>query len=134
MIDGFRFGDNTVVSSQGYIFIFKCLVTLFKKFQTVVKLSCSSLTDSVGKYSVPRMLQFYKGLLSFILILFLSLSVDSLDPEKLIQCPYDKNHQIRACRFPYHLIKCRKVRYYFHNMPCNAVLNSFKRPDFITIK
>ncbi|XP_047575771.1 gametocyte-specific factor 1-like [Lutra lutra] len=34
--------------------------------------------------------------------------VDSLDPEKLLQCPYDKNHQIRACRFPYHLIKCRK--------------------------
>uniref|UniRef100_A0A2K5RN38 Gametocyte specific factor 1 n=1 Tax=Cebus imitator TaxID=2715852 RepID=A0A2K5RN38_CEBIM len=33
---------------------------------------------------------------------------DSLDPEKLLQCPYDKNHQIRACRFPYHLIKCRK--------------------------
>nr|KAF6452481.1 gametocyte specific factor 1 [Molossus molossus] len=35
--------------------------------------------------------------------------IDSLDPEKLLQCPYDKNHQIRACRFPYHLIKCRKV-------------------------
>lgn len=34
--------------------------------------------------------------------------VDSLDPEKLMQCPYDKNHQIRACRFPYHLVKCRK--------------------------
>eukprot|EP00073_Rattus_norvegicus_P026041 XP_006242465.1 PREDICTED: gametocyte-specific factor 1 isoform X1 [Rattus norvegicus] len=34
--------------------------------------------------------------------------IDSLDPEKLLQCPYDKNHQIRACRFPYHLIKCRK--------------------------
>uniref|UniRef100_A0A8D0H1G1 Gametocyte specific factor 1 n=1 Tax=Sphenodon punctatus TaxID=8508 RepID=A0A8D0H1G1_SPHPU len=33
---------------------------------------------------------------------------DSMDPEKLIPCPYDKNHQIRACRFPYHLIKCRK--------------------------
>uniref|UniRef100_F6T651 Gametocyte specific factor 1 n=1 Tax=Ornithorhynchus anatinus TaxID=9258 RepID=F6T651_ORNAN len=33
---------------------------------------------------------------------------DSLDPEKLVQCPYDKSHQIRACRFPYHLIKCRK--------------------------
>nr|XP_014350970.1 PREDICTED: gametocyte-specific factor 1 isoform X1 [Latimeria chalumnae] len=32
----------------------------------------------------------------------------STDPEKLIQCPYDKNHQIRACRFPYHLIKCGK--------------------------
>uniref|UniRef100_A0A3B5B8D1 Gametocyte-specific factor 1-like n=1 Tax=Stegastes partitus TaxID=144197 RepID=A0A3B5B8D1_9TELE len=30
------------------------------------------------------------------------------DPDKLQQCPYDKNHQIRACRFPYHLIKCRK--------------------------
>ncbi|XP_041860667.1 gametocyte-specific factor 1 [Melanotaenia boesemani] len=30
------------------------------------------------------------------------------DPEKLVQCPFDKNHQIRACRFPYHLIKCRK--------------------------
>ncbi|XP_014433088.1 gametocyte-specific factor 1-like [Pelodiscus sinensis] len=34
--------------------------------------------------------------------------VDALDPEKLIQCPYDNYHQIRACRFPYHLIKCRK--------------------------
>ncbi|KAK1341081.1 hypothetical protein QTO34_017483, partial [Cnephaeus nilssonii] len=39
---------------------------------------------------------------------FLSISVDSLDPEKLLPCPYDRNHQIRACRFPYHLIKCRK--------------------------
>ncbi|KAM4610623.1 gametocyte-specific factor 1-like [Polymixia lowei] len=29
-------------------------------------------------------------------------------PDKLLQCPFDKNHQIRACRFPYHLIKCRK--------------------------
>uniref|UniRef100_A0A8C2UBQ2 Gametocyte specific factor 1 n=1 Tax=Coturnix japonica TaxID=93934 RepID=A0A8C2UBQ2_COTJA len=26
----------------------------------------------------------------------------------LIQCPYDKQHQIRACRFPYHLVKCRR--------------------------
>ncbi|XP_029450995.1 gametocyte-specific factor 1-like [Rhinatrema bivittatum] len=34
--------------------------------------------------------------------------VDALDPEALIQCPYDTNHQIRACRFPYHLVKCRK--------------------------
>uniref|UniRef100_A0A1A7XP14 Gametocyte specific factor 1 n=1 Tax=Iconisemion striatum TaxID=60296 RepID=A0A1A7XP14_9TELE len=33
---------------------------------------------------------------------------DSWDPERLVQCPYDKNHQIRVCRFPYHLIKCRK--------------------------
>ncbi|KAG8452632.1 hypothetical protein GDO86_004426 [Hymenochirus boettgeri] len=30
------------------------------------------------------------------------------DPERLLQCPYDVNHQIRAFRFPYHLIKCRK--------------------------
>ncbi|KAM4702059.1 gametocyte-specific factor 1-like [Discoglossus pictus] len=30
------------------------------------------------------------------------------DPERPLQCPYDANHQIRACRFPYHLIKCRK--------------------------
>ncbi|XP_020634523.2 gametocyte-specific factor 1 [Pogona vitticeps] len=33
---------------------------------------------------------------------------DALDPDKPMQCPYDKNHQIRACRFPYHLVKCRK--------------------------
>ncbi|KAK7884919.1 hypothetical protein WMY93_028042 [Mugilogobius chulae] len=32
----------------------------------------------------------------------------NVDPDRLLQCPYDKNHQIRACRFPYHLIKCRK--------------------------
>ncbi|GAA6216624.1 gametocyte-specific factor 1-like [Lates japonicus] len=30
------------------------------------------------------------------------------DPDKLLQCPFDKNHQIRSCRFPYHLIKCKK--------------------------
>lgn len=35
---------------------------------------------------------------------------DLRDPERLVQCPYDKHHQIRACRFPYHLVKCRKVR------------------------
>ncbi|XP_056418758.1 gametocyte-specific factor 1-like [Hyla sarda] len=29
-------------------------------------------------------------------------------PDRLLQCPYDSNHQIRACRYPYHLIKCRK--------------------------
>ncbi|XP_053704995.1 gametocyte-specific factor 1 [Synchiropus splendidus] len=32
----------------------------------------------------------------------------NLDPERLLLCPYDPNHLIRACRFPYHLIKCRK--------------------------
>uniref|UniRef100_A0AAY5EKX7 CHHC U11-48K-type domain-containing protein n=1 Tax=Electrophorus electricus TaxID=8005 RepID=A0AAY5EKX7_ELEEL len=35
-------------------------------------------------------------------------SDDPSDPNKLLQCPYDKNHQIRACRFPFHLLKCRK--------------------------
>ncbi|NXP50668.1 GTSF1 factor, partial [Heliornis fulica] len=33
---------------------------------------------------------------------------DALDPERLIQCPYNKYHQIRACRLPYHLVKCKK--------------------------
>ncbi|XP_038165347.1 gametocyte-specific factor 1 isoform X1 [Cyprinodon tularosa] len=33
---------------------------------------------------------------------------DNLDPDRLLQCPFDTNHQIRSCRFPYHLIKCRK--------------------------
>ncbi|KAG2468141.1 PFD5 protein, partial [Polypterus senegalus] len=33
---------------------------------------------------------------------------DPWDPEALQQCPYDKSHQIRAIRFPYHLIKCGK--------------------------
>uniref|UniRef100_A0A8D0DGA5 CHHC U11-48K-type domain-containing protein n=1 Tax=Salvator merianae TaxID=96440 RepID=A0A8D0DGA5_SALMN len=31
-----------------------------------------------------------------------------MDPERLVQCPYDKNHQIKASRLPYHLVKCRK--------------------------
>ncbi|XP_059835887.1 gametocyte-specific factor 1-like isoform X3 [Hypanus sabinus] len=34
--------------------------------------------------------------------------MSSIDPEDLLQCPYDKSHHIRACRFPYHLVKCRK--------------------------
>ncbi|KAL4623700.1 gametocyte-specific factor 1-like [Arapaima gigas] len=33
---------------------------------------------------------------------------DEHDPEKLVQCPFDSSHKIRACRFPYHIIKCRK--------------------------
>ncbi|CAM4604641.1 unnamed protein product [Lepidochelys kempii] len=38
--------------------------------------------------------------------------VDALDPERLRQCPYDKYHRIKACWFPYHLIKCRKNAVY----------------------
>uniref|UniRef100_A0A3P9H9G7 Zgc:56699 n=1 Tax=Oryzias latipes TaxID=8090 RepID=A0A3P9H9G7_ORYLA len=30
------------------------------------------------------------------------------DPDEILQCPFDKNHQIRHCRFPYHILKCRK--------------------------
>lgn len=30
------------------------------------------------------------------------------DPDHLLQCPFDPNHKIRSCRFPYHLIKCRR--------------------------
>ncbi|XP_061738842.1 gametocyte-specific factor 1-like isoform X1 [Nerophis ophidion] len=30
------------------------------------------------------------------------------DPDRLFQCPFDKNHQIRVCRLPYHIIKCKK--------------------------
>ncbi|NXF12172.1 GTSF1 factor, partial [Smithornis capensis] len=33
---------------------------------------------------------------------------DLLDPERLIQCPFNKHHQIRASRFPYHLVKCKE--------------------------
>ncbi|XP_072512479.1 gametocyte-specific factor 1 [Salminus brasiliensis] len=33
---------------------------------------------------------------------------DPSDPNKMLQCPYDKNHQIRASRFPFHILKCRK--------------------------
>ncbi|NXI35846.1 GTSF1 factor, partial [Galbula dea] len=33
---------------------------------------------------------------------------DRWDPERLMQCPFDKHHKIRACRFPYHLVKCSK--------------------------
>ena len=29
-------------------------------------------------------------------------------PEDLVQCPYDRVHMVRAKRFPYHLMKCRK--------------------------
>jgi len=34
---------------------------------------------------------------------------DDADPNRIVQCPYDKNHQIRASRFPFHVLKCRKV-------------------------
>ncbi|XP_054647792.1 gametocyte-specific factor 1 isoform X2 [Dunckerocampus dactyliophorus] len=32
----------------------------------------------------------------------------NFDPDKLCQCPFDKSHQIRACRLSYHILKCKK--------------------------
>ena len=32
------------------------------------------------------------------------------DVDELVECPYDPLHMIRVSRFPYHLIKCAKVR------------------------
>ncbi|XP_074989713.1 gametocyte-specific factor 1 isoform X2 [Calonectris borealis] len=32
----------------------------------------------------------------------------AMDPEALVQCPYDKSHQVRVSRLPYHLVKCQR--------------------------
>ncbi|XP_071482379.1 uncharacterized protein [Diadema antillarum] len=32
----------------------------------------------------------------------------TVDPDELVECPYDKVHRIRVSRFPFHLMKCRK--------------------------
>ncbi|XP_076220227.1 uncharacterized protein LOC143173997 isoform X2 [Aptenodytes patagonicus] len=32
----------------------------------------------------------------------------AVDPEALVQCPYDKSHQVRVSRLPYHLVKCQR--------------------------
>ncbi|KAL5012892.1 hypothetical protein ScPMuIL_011443 [Solemya velum] len=44
------------------------------------------------------------------------------DPEDLIPCPYEKAHMVRAKRFQYHLMKCRKnyVGKEFATCPFNA--------------
>ncbi|XP_041926249.1 gametocyte-specific factor 1-like isoform X1 [Alosa sapidissima] len=33
---------------------------------------------------------------------------DIWNPDRLVKCPYDPNHMIRQCRFPYHILKCKK--------------------------
>ena len=38
----------------------------------------------------------------------------SADPDELFVCPYDPIHRVAAKRFPYHLMKCRKVSRNFH--------------------
>ncbi|XP_019642140.1 PREDICTED: uncharacterized protein LOC109483542 isoform X1 [Branchiostoma belcheri] len=35
-------------------------------------------------------------------------TMDVVDPNELIICPYDKVHLVRASRMPYHLMKCRR--------------------------
>uniref|UniRef100_UPI00358E1D5D gametocyte-specific factor 1-like isoform X2 n=1 Tax=Myxine glutinosa TaxID=7769 RepID=UPI00358E1D5D len=30
------------------------------------------------------------------------------DPDEIFACPYDAHHLVRACRYPYHLVKCRE--------------------------
>lgn len=51
------------------------------------------------------------------------MNVDYDDPEELEICPYDPVHRIRRKRFPYHLVKCRKVIWYFdyERRLCNSV-------------
>uniref|UniRef100_A0A6G1RPW5 Gametocyte specific factor 1-like n=1 Tax=Hypotaenidia okinawae TaxID=2861861 RepID=A0A6G1RPW5_9GRUI len=31
-----------------------------------------------------------------------------MEPGALVQCPYDKSHQVRVSRLPYHLVKCQQ--------------------------
>ncbi len=50
------------------------------------------------------------GLYCFTVAFIITGFTDFCNPDKLLLCPYDPHHLIRACRFPYHLIKCRKVR------------------------
>ncbi|XP_077454743.1 gametocyte-specific factor 1 [Stigmatopora argus] len=33
---------------------------------------------------------------------------DDINPDRLVQCPFDKSHQIRVGRLCYHIIKCKK--------------------------
>ncbi|XP_048183569.1 gametocyte-specific factor 1 [Corvus hawaiiensis] len=31
-----------------------------------------------------------------------------MEPDALVQCPYDRSHQVRVCRLPYHLVRCQQ--------------------------
>ncbi|TRZ11598.1 hypothetical protein HGM15179_015505 [Zosterops borbonicus] len=31
-----------------------------------------------------------------------------MEPEALVQCPYDRSHQVRVSRLPYHLVRCQQ--------------------------
>lgn len=53
------------------------------------------------------------------------------DPEELLECPYDRVHMVRAKRFQYHLIKCRKnyTGTEYEKCPFNAK-HQMPRPEF----
>lgn len=53
------------------------------------------------------------------------------DPEELLECPYDRVHMVRAKRFQYHLIKCRKnyTGADFETCPFNAK-HQMPKPEF----
>ncbi|XP_043939906.1 gametocyte-specific factor 1 isoform X2 [Protopterus annectens] len=61
---------------------------------------------NVNRRSQPQLNNHYKE--QFSTVPLMEVYTNSKDPDRLLECPYDKNHQVRACRFPYHLIKCRK--------------------------
>ncbi|XP_059347129.1 gametocyte-specific factor 1 [Ammospiza nelsoni] len=31
-----------------------------------------------------------------------------MDPDAVVQCPYDRSHQVRESRLPYHLVRCQQ--------------------------
>ncbi|KAL4218137.1 factor 1-like [Mactra antiquata] len=53
------------------------------------------------------------------------------DPEELLECPYDKTHMVRAKRFQYHLMNCRKnyVKNDYEKCPFNAK-HHIPKPEF----
>ncbi|WAR17698.1 GTSF1-like protein [Mya arenaria] len=53
------------------------------------------------------------------------------DPEELIECPYDRVHMVRAKRFQYHLVRCRKnyIGSEFQKCPFNAK-HHVPKPEF----
>ncbi|XP_062502068.1 gametocyte-specific factor 1-like isoform X2 [Corticium candelabrum] len=54
-----------------------------------------------------------------------------LDPEELLECPFDPLHQIRAKRFQYHLVKCSKQHGRpFYQCPNNARHVKTSKEDF----
>lgn len=74
----------------------------------------AQLVEDMGKLDVlPQfkrlVLCFSRWMLMVATFGFFKDDKGNCDPDKLLQCPFDKNHLIRSCRFPYHLIKCRKV-------------------------